>query len=93
MKEIIFKIITGEHGDVSKEFAFSNRSLFQICRIVGIIHEKNSQPLDIQTPAKVAGMSISAFHSKFREVTSSSPLQYLKSIRLHRAKELIQTVR
>jgi AraC-type DNA-binding domain-containing proteins len=90
VKEIIFKIITGEHGDVLKELAFSNRSLFQISRIVSIIHEKYSQPLDMQTLAKEAGMSISAFHSKFREVTSSSPLQYLKTTRLHRAKELIQ---
>ena len=90
VKEIIFKIITGEHGDVLKELAFSNRNLFQISRIVSIIHEKYAQPLDMQTLAKEAGMSISAFHSNFREVTSSSPLQYLKTTRLHRAKELIQ---
>ena len=90
VKEIIFKIITGEHGDVLKELAFSNRSLFQISRIVSIIHEKYSQPLDMPTLAKEAGMSLSAFHSKFREVTSSSPLQYLKTTRLHRAKELMQ---
>lgn len=90
VKEIIYKIITGEHGDVLKELAFSNRNLFQISRVVSIIHEKYPQPLDMQTLAKEAGMSISAFHSNFREVTSSSPLQYLKTIRLHRAKELIQ---
>ena len=90
VKEIIFKIITGERGDVLKELAFSNRNLFQISRIVSIIHEKYSRPLDMQTLAKEAGMSISAFHSSFRQVTSSSPLQYLKTIRLHRAKELIQ---
>jgi AraC-like DNA-binding protein len=90
VKEIIFKIITGEHGEVLRELASSNRNLFQISRIVSIIHEKYSQPLDMQTLAKEAGMSISAFHSNFREVTSSSPLQYLKTTRLHRAKELIQ---
>ena len=90
VKEIIFKIITGEHGDVLKELAFSHRNLFQISRIVSIIHERYSQPLDMPTLAKEAGMSISAFHSSFRQVTSSSPLQYLKATRLHRAKELIQ---
>jgi AraC-like DNA-binding protein len=31
-------------------------------------------------------MSISAFHHTFKEVTASSPLQYLKSIRLHKAR-------
>jgi len=34
-------------------------------------------------------MSISVFHRSFKQVTGSSPLQYLKKIRLNRAKSLI----
>lgn len=36
------------------------------------------------------GMSVSAFNNNFRALTSTSPLQYIKNIRLHKAKELIQ---
>ena len=32
-----------------------------------------------------ANMSISTFHHNFKAITSSSPLQYLKNIRLHKA--------
>ncbi len=34
-------------------------------------------------------MSVSAFHHNFKSVTSTSPLQYLKSYRLHKARMLI----
>ncbi|MEI9972485.1 MAG: helix-turn-helix transcriptional regulator [Ignavibacteriota bacterium] len=37
----------------------------------------------------MAGMSPSAFHQNFKAVTSSSPLQYLKTIRLHKARMLM----
>ena len=34
---------------------------------------------------------VSTFHHAFRDATSTSPLQYLKSIRLHRARALLLT--
>jgi AraC-like DNA-binding protein len=34
-------------------------------------------------------MSVSTFHANFRAVTSKSPLHYLQTIRLHKARALI----
>jgi len=34
-------------------------------------------------------MSVSAFHKAFKDITADSPLQYLKKIRLSRARDLI----
>jgi AraC-like DNA-binding protein len=45
--------------------------------------------MDMETLAREAGMSASTFHSHFKAVTSSSPLQYLKTIRLHKARMLM----
>jgi AraC-like DNA-binding protein len=39
--------------------------------------------------AKQARMSVSTFHQNFKAVTATSPLQYLKNIRLHRARLLM----
>jgi AraC-like DNA-binding protein len=36
-------------------------------------------------------MGVSSFHRAFRDATATSPLQYLKSIRLHRARALLVT--
>ena len=49
------------------------------------IHTEYDKELDIEFLAGEANMSISTFHHNFKAVTSSSPLQYLKNIRLHKA--------
>jgi AraC-like DNA-binding protein len=90
VKEILYQVMSGEHGGLLKEMAFHNRNLFQISRVIGLIHENYQSPLDVHTLAREAGMSVSAFHSNFRTITSSSPLQYIKNTRLHKARELIQ---
>src|SRR5262249_53625646 len=46
-------------------------------------------PLEVAQMAGESGMSISAFHHTFKAVTATSPLQYLKSIRLHKARMLM----
>lgn len=90
VKEILYQVISGEHGGLLKDLAFHNRNLFQISRVITMIHENYRAPLDIRTLAREAGMSVSAFHTSFRRITSSSPLQYIKTTRLHKARELIQ---
>ena len=39
--------------------------------------------------ASEVNMSVSAFHHNFKAVTSTSPLQYLKSYRLHKARMMM----
>lgn len=90
VKEILYQVMSGEHGGLLKELAFHNRNLFQISRVISLIHENYQSPLDVQSLAREAGMSVSAFHTNFRTITSSSPLQYIKNTRLHKARELIQ---
>jgi len=90
VKEILYQVMRGEHGGLLKELAFHNRNLFQISRVIGMIHENYQAAFDVQTLAREAGMSVSAFHANFRTITSSSPLQYIKKTRLHKARELIQ---
>jgi AraC-like DNA-binding protein len=45
--------------------------------------------LDVEGLANMAHMSASAFHRAFKDVTSDSPMQYLKKIRLTKAKNFI----
>jgi AraC-like DNA-binding protein len=34
-------------------------------------------------------MGVSAFHTSYKAVTNASPLQYIKSVRLHKARQLM----
>ena len=90
LKEILFEILNGEHGEILRELAVNNRGFYQISRVINKIHEHYSEPVEIQALAKEAGMSSTAFHATFKAMTSTTPLQYIKNVRLHKAKELIQ---
>jgi AraC-like DNA-binding protein len=46
-------------------------------------------PLDVMQLAEEAGMSIPSFHSHFKAITHVSPMQYVKSTRLHQARLLM----
>src|SRR4029453_16564839 len=53
------------------------------------IHDHYTEPFSVARMADDVGMSVSAFHHQFKALTASSPVQYLKSIRLHKARALI----
>jgi AraC-like DNA-binding protein len=53
------------------------------------LHAEYAKPLSAEDMAKRAGMSVSAFHHHFKLATASSPLQYLKHIRLDQARRLM----
>lgn len=53
------------------------------------IHAAYAETLDLAQLAREAGMSIPAFHQHFKAITQTSPVQYLKSTRLHQARLLM----
>ncbi|VEE61545.1 L-rhamnose operon regulatory protein rhaS [Shewanella putrefaciens] len=48
-----------------------------------------AEKIDVEQLAELASMSPSKFHKAFKDVTSETPLQYLKKLRLNKAKYLI----
>lgn len=89
VREIIYRVLCGGQGDVLRALATRQSHFNQIARILKRIHLEYSNSLDVETLARDANMSVSTFHHNFKAVTSTSPLQYLKSIRLHRARMLM----
>ena len=60
-----------------------------LLRVLQRIHRDYQQTLDVPSLAEVANMSVPAFHVHFKAMTSRSPLQYLKAIRLYQARLLM----
>jgi AraC-like DNA-binding protein len=65
------------------------RHFARIARVLKLIHAESASSLSAEAMAKKAGMSVAAFHHHFKLVTGSSPLQYLKRIRLDHARRLM----
>ena len=53
------------------------------------LHARYAERLDVAALAQEARMSQPSFHRHFRDVTGTTPMQYLKSTRLHQARLLM----
>lgn len=90
VEEIVFRALTSEHGYVLFDLAHQEGHYARIAKALSKVHQEYDQSITVQLLAEEANMSVSAFHHAFRLVTLESPLQYLKKVRLNRAKELIR---
>jgi AraC-like DNA-binding protein len=57
--------------------------------VLKLVHADYTKPFSVEDMARRAGMSVSAFNHHFLLVTASSPLQYLKRVRLDQARRLM----
>ena len=89
VREILYRVLCGEQGDALRTLANRNDHFTQIARVLRHIHTDYAQPRTSGELARLAGMSVSVFHQKFRRVTDTSPIQYIKQVRLHRARALM----
>ena len=61
----------------------------QITKSLRRIEAQYADNLSVEILASEVNMSVSAFHHNFKAVTSTSPLQYLKTYRLHKARMMM----
>lgn len=88
-REMLYRLLTGPQGPRLAQIARRDGRLRQINRAIGWIKRNFDQPFSIDAVAEEARMSPSALHQHFKAVTSLSPLQYQKQIRLQEARRLI----
>ncbi|MBB5139515.1 AraC-like DNA-binding protein [Thermocatellispora tengchongensis] len=88
-REILWRMLTGPHGDMIRQVGLAGSSLSHVHRAIHWIRDNYAEPMRIEDLARLTGMSVSAFHRHFRAVTAMSPLQYQKRIRLQEARSLL----
>jgi AraC-like DNA-binding protein len=89
VREILYRVLRGEQGDALRALANRNDHFTQIARVLRHIHADYARPLTANGLARLAGMSASVFHQAFKQVTDTSPIQYIKQVRLHRSRTLM----
>jgi AraC-like DNA-binding protein len=89
IREITYRVLCGEQGGALRAAAALHSRFGQVNQALQRIHAEYARDLSVEELADTAGMSPSAFHQNFKSVTSTSPLQYLKTIRLHKARMLM----
>jgi AraC-like DNA-binding protein len=89
MREISYWLLTGPHGGDIVRMALGNHHTHRIVSVIHNLRDHFAEPVRIEDLAEKAGLSPSAFHRKFKAITSMTPLQYQKQLRLLEARRLM----
>lgn len=89
LREIFYRALQGSQAAALYALASHNGHFARVARALQLIQHNYAQHLDVEKLARQANMSSSAFHRAFKQVTDDSPLQYLKKIRLSKARDFI----
>ena len=89
VREIVYRVLRGKRGGALHALLEMDGTRLQMHRILHRMHSEYPRRFDVPALAMEAGMSVSALHHHFKELTGTSPLQYLKTVRLHKARMLM----
>ncbi|ORE90140.1 AraC family transcriptional regulator [Aurantimonas sp. 22II-16-19i] len=86
VREWHYWLLMGRHGGAIRALGVTDSHAQRIARSVAVLRRHYAEPIKIDALAAAAGMSLSAFHIHFRSITSLSPLQFQKQLRLIEAR-------
>ncbi len=88
--EIYYRVLTSDSGDALKILLNQRGNIQRISRVVEYIHSNLKKSHNMDDLAGTANMSKTSFFETFKKVMNISPLQYIKSIRLHKAQVFLK---
>lgn len=88
-REILYRLLRGSQGHRLYEIALANSQTHRVCQAITWLNRHYQQPLRIEDLAREVNLSTSTLHHRFKAVTSMSPLQYQKQLRLQEARRLM----
>lgn len=88
-QEIYYRLLRGQQGRRLHEIAIPDTQAHRVNRAIEWLNNHYAEPLSIDNLAQLINLSTSALHHRFKSVTSMSPLQYQKQLRLQEARRLL----
>jgi AraC-like DNA-binding protein len=89
--EILIRVLRSPMGSRVAQIGQAGSSLQRVAKAVSWLRANFDQPVNIEELAALVNMSVTSFHRQFKAVTSMSPLQYQKALRLQEARRLMLT--
>ena len=91
VRELHYWLLEGKHGAAIRRLGWPDGHARRVGRAVALLRAEFVRPLSVDRLAATAGMSPSSFHHHFRAVTSLSPMQFQKQLRLIEARRLMMS--
>ncbi len=89
VREIFYRVLLGNQGGALRAAVNRQGHYHRISQIMRSIQSDSAAPYSTAGLAQMAGMSKTTFHESFKAIASATPLQYIKSVRLHQARTLM----
>jgi AraC-like DNA-binding protein len=89
VEEILIRLLRSSLGVRVAKIGLAESSVHGVAKAVAWLRANFSQAMKVDELAKLAHMSVSSFHQHFKAVTSMSPLQFQKALRLQEARRLM----
>jgi AraC-like DNA-binding protein len=89
-KEIHYRLLVAPFGGMLRSLIRHDSDASAIARAIGEMRRDIRSPVAIPELARRVGMSVSSFHKHFKAITSTTPLQYQKELRLLEARRLMK---
>lgn len=91
MRELCYWLLTGPHGGHIVSLALASSHVARVVTAIHALRDRYAQTLRVEDLAAIAQMSPSAFHRQFKALTSMTPVQYQKQLRLLEARHRMVT--
>ena len=92
-REILWRLINGPQGAIVRQIGLADSRMSQIGRAVRWLRSHLAETVRIEDLAGIAGMSVTSLHRHFRGITSMTPVQYQKQLRLQSARARLLATR
>lgn len=89
MREISYWLLSGPQGAEVARMTTAKSHTRSVLSAIHALRERFAEPVRVEELAAAAHLSPSAFHRQFKSLTSLTPLQYQKQLRLIEARRLM----
>lgn len=90
LRELYFWLLSGEHGAALRALSDPDGHASRLAAAIVLLRRDYRHRIPVEHLAETARMSLTAFHKHFKHMTSLSPGQYQKQLRLIEARRLMQ---
>ncbi|WP_263262544.1 AraC family transcriptional regulator [Pseudomonas sp. RIT-PI-S] len=88
-REVLYRLLRSPQGHRLYEIAQANSQAHRVTQAIHWLNDNYGEPLRIEDLARRVNLSASTLHHRFKALTSMSPLQYQKQLRLQEARRLM----
>ncbi len=92
-REILWRLLSGSQGATVRQIGIADSRVARIGRAARWLRQHFTETVRIEDVAEAAAMSVTSLHRHFRAITSMTPIQYQKQLRLYAARSRLMTAR